>query len=183
MTQKYSEEEIIKALKNRDSEAFRYVYQKYYAKIKSVSYGVVHNNEDAEDIVQEVFIDLYDSLSRFKEQSSLSTWLYRIALNKSYNFLRSKKIRDIFTRFEERLSQHPDHNEDEDEKNRQLTDLHRAIEALPERQAKAFSLFFYEKMSQKEIAEIMQLNSITTVEQLIFRAKQNIRKMMKINED
>ena len=100
MTQKYSEEEIIKALKNRDSEAFRYVYQKYYAKIKSVSYGVVHNNEDAEDIVQEVFIDLYDSLSRFKEQSSLSTWLYRIALNKSYNFLRSKKIRDIFTRFE-----------------------------------------------------------------------------------
>ena len=64
-----------------------------------------------------------------------------------------------------------------------MSNLHRAIEALPERQAKAFSLFFYEKMSQKEIAEIMQLNSITTVEQLIFRAKQNIRKMMKINED
>ena len=68
-----------------------------------------------------------------------------------YNFLRSKKVRDIFSRFEEKLSQQPDQVEDEDEKTRQINDLHRAIEALPERQAKVFTLFFYEKMSQKEI--------------------------------
>ncbi|MBR3940014.1 MAG: RNA polymerase sigma factor [Bacteroidales bacterium] len=181
MTEKYSEEEIIKALKNKDSEAFKYVYQTHYARLKSVCYGIVHNNEDAEDIVQEVFIDLYDSVSRFQEKSTLSTWLYRIVLNKSYNFLRSKKVRDIFSRFEEKLSQQPDQVEDEDEKTRQINDLHRAIEALPERQAKVFTLFFYEKMSQKEIAEVLKLNSVTVVEQLIFRAKQNIKKTMKFN--
>ena len=148
-----------------------------------VCYGIVHNNEDAEDIVQEVFIDLFDSVARFREQSSLSTWLYRIALNKSYNFLRKKKVHDIFVRIEQKwLHQQPDNVEDEDNKTHQIEELHKAIEALPERQAKVFTLFFYQNMSQKEIAEVMNLKSVAVVEQLIFRAKQNIRKKMKLKK-
>ena len=150
MTEKYSEEEIIKALKNKDSEAFKYVYQTHYARLKSVCYGIVHNNEDAEDIVQEVFIDLYDSVSRFQEKSTLSTWLYRIVLNKSYNFLRSKKVRDIFSRFEEKLSQQPDQVEDEDEKTRQINDCTVLLRLCPNVKQKCLPYSFTKKCRKKK---------------------------------
>ncbi len=178
-----TEKEIIQALKNKDSEAFRHVYEKYYDKMKHLCYGIVNNTEDAEDLAQEVFIDLYNSISRFREESKLSTWLHRVALNKSYTFLRTKKIKDIFTKLEEKLTQQADKPEDEDLKTKQINDLHKAIKALPARQAKVFTLFYYEGISQKEIVEIMNLKSVSTVEQLIFRAKQNIKKSMSLNED
>jgi RNA polymerase sigma-70 factor (ECF subfamily) len=172
------EHELINALKKKDSKAFKIVHDLYYTKLKSLSYGIVHNSEDAEDIVQEVFIDLYDAIGRFREESKLSTWLHKITLNKSYNFLRAKKVRNIFTRLENKLLQHADKIEDEDLETQKINDLHKAIEQLPERQAKVFTLFYYENMSQKEIAEILNLKSVSVVEQLVFRAKQNIKKRM-----
>ncbi len=176
------ENELIEALKNKDQGAFREIYDRYYCKLKSLSYGIVHNVEDAEDIVQEVFIDMCDSLSRFQQKSSLFTWLHRITLNKSYNFVRSKKVRNIFIGVESLFFQCPDKEDDEDEKTKQINKLHKAIASLPSRQAKVFSLFFYEKLSQKEIAEIMNLKTTSAVEQLIFRAKKNIRKYFSIDD-
>jgi len=178
-----TEKELIQALKNNDSEAFKYVYEQYYNKIKHLCYGIVNNPEDAEDLAQEVFIDLYNSISRFRGDSKLSTWIHRIALNKSYTFVQKKKFKDIFTKLEEKLTQHADKVEDEDQKTKQINDLHKAIKALPARQAKAFTLFYYEGIPQKEIVEIMKLESVSTVEQLIFRAKQKIKQTMSLNED
>ena len=91
-------EELIQALKNNDSEAFKYVYEQYYDKMKHLCYGIVNNPEDAEDLAQEVFIDLYNSISRFRGDSKLSTWIHRIALNKSYTFVQKKKFKNIFTK-------------------------------------------------------------------------------------
>ncbi|MBO7226279.1 MAG: RNA polymerase sigma factor [Bacteroidales bacterium] len=178
-----NEKELVNALKQKDSEAFKIVYEQYYSRLKHLCYGMVHNSEDAEDLVQEVFIDLFDSISRFREEASLSTWLHRIAINKSYKLLRSKKVRDIFSRLDYREIQCPDKTEDEDIKSKQIDELHNAIKALPERQAKVFTLFFYENIPQKEIADILELSSVSAVEQLIFRAKQNIKKSMKFEDN
>ena len=91
-----TETELIRALKNKDSQAFQYVYDLYYKKIKSLCYGKVGNTEDAEDLTQEVFIDLYNSINKFRGDSTVYTWLHRVALNKSFNFSKKKKIRNIF---------------------------------------------------------------------------------------
>ena len=97
--------------------------------------------------------------------------------------MRSKKVRDIFSRLDYREIQCPDKTEDEDIKSKQIDELHNAIKALPERQAKVFTLFFYENIPQKEIADILELSSVSAVEQLIFRAKQNIKKSMKFEDN
>ena len=60
------EKQIVESLKQHDPEAFRLVYEKYHQRLVYLSYGIVHNNEDAEDIVQEVFIDVYDAIYNFK---------------------------------------------------------------------------------------------------------------------
>lgn len=176
-----TETELIQALKNKDSQAFQYVYDLYYKKIKSLCYGKVGNTEDAEDLTQEVFIDLYNSINKFRGDSTVYTWLHRVALNKSFNFSKKKKIRNIFVNNDELMAQHPDKHEDENLKSKQIKDLQKAIAALPKQQAKAFTLFFYEGVPQKDIVEIMELNSVAAVEQLVHRAKLNIKKNMSLD--
>ena len=80
-------------------------------------------------------------------------------------------------KFEATLLQKPEKEEDNSENDEKIADLHKAIAALPRRQNMVFTMFFYEKMPQKEIAEIIGV-AVPAVEQLIFRAKQNIRKTM-----
>ena len=175
--QTMEEKQLIEALRQHDPDAFRLMYDKYHQRLEYLSYGIVHNTQDAEDIVQEVFIDVYDSIDKFREESKLSTWLHRITLNKSYNFLRYKRVHDIFVKVEATLLQKPEKEEDNSENDEKIADLHKAIAALPRRQNMVFTMFFYEKMPQKEIAEIVGI-AVPAVEQLIFRAKQNIRKTM-----
>ena len=175
------EKTLVESLKQHDPEAFRLVYDKYHQRLLYLSYGIVHNTEDAEDIVQEVFIDVYDAIYSFKQESKLSTWLHRITMNKSYNLLRYKRVHNIFTRLEASLLQKPDKPDDIEEKDEKIEQLHKAIAALPKRQNMVFTMFFYEKMPQKEIAEVMGV-ALPAVEQLIFRAKNNIRKKMGTND-
>ncbi|MCX7916738.1 MAG: sigma-70 family RNA polymerase sigma factor, partial [bacterium] len=80
----------------RDKKEFEQYYLMYANKIYSVAYRMVNNHEDAVDIVQEVFIRAFKNLNNFKGLSKFSTYLYRITVNLSYDFLRKKaKIKKI----------------------------------------------------------------------------------------
>lgn len=146
--------------------------------------GFVQNTADAEDIAQEVFIEVYRSLKGFNHQSSVSTWIYRITVNKSLDHLRKKKrarrsgfLTSIFNREDGELNAdkaHFDHPGILMENKDKARILFAAIELLPENQKTAFILFHVEELSQKEIAGIMD-SSPKAVESLVRRAKETLR--------
>jgi RNA polymerase sigma-70 factor (ECF subfamily) len=151
-------------------------------------YNILNNYEDAEDVAQEVFIEAYLSISGFRGESRLSTWLYRISVNKAKNLLRKNKWQLLLQRFERFLPGEKSENKDledfsayEDMNRMERTEdqkiLFSAIESLPENQRIAFSLNKFDDLSYQEIAEAMQ-TSLSAVESLIHRAKLNLQKRL-----
>jgi RNA polymerase sigma factor (sigma-70 family) len=144
--------------------------------------SMVQDTGIAEDISQEVFVTVFKSVHSFNENASLSTWLYRITVNKCLDHLRSRsrqKRSGLLNLFSGESSpaenkpafEHPGIQLEQKEKARYLFE---AIQTLPENQKTAFVLSQIEELSQKEVADIMNL-SIKAVESLIQRAKGNLR--------
>lgn len=182
------EQEVISRLRQGDEKVFRQVVEQYRQPVVNTCLGLLHNLEDAEDVAQDVFIEMFRSIHHFKGKAKLSTWLYRIAVNRSLNFIRDNKKRSWFKSFDEvvqsklNVLNHPEPgNENNPEislENRQRALLlHEAIDSLPENQRVAFVLSKYEEMSQKQVAEVMD-TSVSAVESLIHRAKKNLQKKL-----
>ena len=182
-----NEDEIIQKLKNGDEKAFRELVDKYHQAVVNTCFGLIHNTEDAEDIAQDVFIEVFRSTAKFRGDSKISTWLYRIAVNRSLNFIRDNKRRKWFHSFEDKQdiynakSLEISNTEDNPAtviENRQRAELlHTAIDKLPVNQKIAFTLNKYEDLSYKKIAEIMEM-SVSGIESLIHRAKKNLQKKL-----
>jgi len=183
-----SETEIIHKLQQGNEQAFRQLVEDYQGMVVNTCFGMVHNTEDAEDIAQEVFIEVFRSIQNFRADSKLSTWLYRIAVNRSLNFIRDNKKNKWFRSFEDEVaaknrqlqqiqSSKTDQPEFEMENKQRAIILHEAINSLPENQKVAFTLSKYEELSYQEIAEVMEL-SVSSVESLLFRAKKGLQKKL-----
>lgn len=141
--------------------------------------GVLHNTNDAEDVTQDVFVKVYQSLSQFRNEAEIKTWLYRIALNHSLNLLKRNKIRqtnDLFEDYSEatetELSQFQKITQTELKKALAL-----AVRSLPENQQKVFVLNKYNELSYKQIGEVTGF-SASAVESLLHRAKKNLQKRL-----
>jgi RNA polymerase sigma factor (sigma-70 family) len=148
--------------------------------------GVVQQPEEAEDVTQEVFIQVFESIGQFKGDSKLSTWLYRIAVTKSLDHLRKKKrkkrfafLQSLFGVNEEEVRQDPDfhHPGVALENKEKAAVLFKAIDKLPENQKAAFTLHKLEGLSYQEVAEVLE-TSVSSVESLMHRAKGNLRKLL-----
>jgi len=168
---------------------FEKIVESYQEKVRNTCFRYVNNSEDADDIAQEVFVKVYESLDTFREEAQLSTWIYRIAVNKSLDFLRSKNRKKRFTKL---TSIFQKVNDDEEmviaipvlenpqqvmEDNERKEVLNWAISKLPENQKTAIILSKYEGFSNKEITEIMNI-SLSAVESLVHRAKKNLHKQL-----
>ncbi len=183
-----SETEIIHRLKQGNEQAFRELVDKYRNMVVNTCFGLLHNLHDAEDVGQDVFIEAFKSIHKFRADARLSTWLYRIAVNRSLNFIRDNKKRRWFQSFEEvvkskselvkyEVSDDSENPESTIESKQRSLILHEAIDSLPENQRIAFTLNKYEDLSYKEIAEVMQV-SVSSVESLIHRAKKNLQQKL-----
>ncbi len=183
-----TEAEIIKKLQQGNEQAFKQLVETYQKLVVNTCFGMVHTTEDAEDIAQEVFIEVFRSIQNFRADSKISTWLYRIAINRSLNFIRDNKrkkwfhsIEDVLKGKTHQLSEiHHGNNEtpiSEMENSQRAKILHEAIDSLPENQKIAFTLNKYEDLSYKEISEVMNL-SVSSVESLIHRAKIKLQKKL-----
>lgn len=183
-----SDNDIIQQLKEGNEQAFRKLVDGYQGLVVNTCFGLLHNREDAEDVAQDVFIEVYRSVSNFRSDAKVSTWLYRIAVNRSLNHIRDNKKHRWLSSFEsdvkaekKRLlqveSSQSDQPEFELENKQRAVILHEAISSLPENQKVAFTLNKYEELSYNEIAEVMEL-SVSSVESLLFRAKKNLQKKL-----
>ncbi len=166
---------------------FRKIVEAYQENVRNTCFRFVKNKEDADDLAQEVFIQVYESLAHFREDSELSTWIYRIAVNKSLDFIRKKKRKKRFAQLtslfgfddekEEIILPDNDNPQENVEQKERKQILDSAIDQLPENQKTAITLSKYEGFSNKEIAEIMNL-SLSAVEALMHRSKKNLHKLL-----
>jgi RNA polymerase sigma-70 factor (ECF subfamily) len=182
-----TEQQLIEGLIIQNKGAIEYLVNNYQKNIIKTAYYFVANMEDAEDLSQEVFLVILKSISRFKKNASLYTWIYRITVNKSLEHLRRQKRRNILQTVGSFLKVSSDgtnsddnklatmDTRNEDKEKRKILDS--AVNSLPENQKIAFILNKYEELAYKEIAEIMNL-SLSSVESLIHRAKLNLQKKL-----
>ena len=181
-----NELDLIQGLRNKDEIAFKFLVDTYQDRVFNTAIGIVQNAGDAEDVAQEIFIQVYRSIHNFKGESKLSTWLYRIATTRSLDLLRSRKSKKRFG-FMQRLFgegnepnfELPDFNHPGValEKKEDAARLFKAIGQLPENQKTAFTLHKLEDLSYKEVSVVMK-TSVAAVESLMHRAKQNLRKIL-----
>lgn len=186
-----NEFELIQGLRQADENAFRYLVETYKDRVYNTAFGVVQNAEDAEDVAQEVFIQVYRSIHSFKGESKLSTWLYRIATTRALDLLRSRKskkrfglMQRLFGDNNEPVHEIPDFNHPGvamDQKEN-AAKLFKAISKLPENQKLAFTLHKLEDLSYQEVSEVMQ-TTVPAVESLMHRAKQNLKKILEKDTD
>jgi RNA polymerase sigma-70 factor, ECF subfamily len=174
---------LLEQIRLKNQNAFREMVVKYQKLVINTCYGFVHNTDDAQDIAQEVFIEVFKSINKFRQESKLSTWLYRISVNKSLNFIRDNKKNSWFLSldlfFEKETSSKESFSVFENpqeilEKEERSKAIYQSIDALPQNQKVAFTLYKFEDLSYKEIAEVMDI-SLSSVESLIFRAKKGLQ--------
>lgn len=182
-----SDQSFILQLKTGDAAAYNTLVQLYGDKVYNTVLGILQHKENAEDISQEVFAEIFQSINTFKAEAKLSTWIYRIAVTKSLEFARYKNrkkrtgmLQTLFG-MEDNISAeitafyHPGISFE----NRELSAvLFKAIARLPENQQAAFILHKTEGLSYNEIAEIMK-KPASAIESLLVRAKQNLYKWLK----
>lgn len=178
-----TEWELIEQLKLKDNEAFKIVVDTWQDMVYNTVVGILQNAEDAEDVSQEVFIQIYESIKSFKGDSKFSTWIYRIAVSKSLDHLRKKKrkkrfafIQSLFGKDEEPVYDPPDffHPGVALENKENAAVLFKAIAALSQNQNIAFVLNKVEGLSYQQISEVMQISE-AAVDSLLHRAKKNLR--------
>jgi len=178
--------ELIQGLRKGDESAFKFLVENYQDRVFNTAIGIVQNAEDAEDVAQEVFIQVYRSVNSFKAESKLSTWIYRITTTRALDHLRSRKskkrfgiLQRLFGDNNEALFELPDFNHPGIALDRKenAARLFKAIDKLPENQKIAFTLHKLENLSYQEISEIMK-TSVAAVESMMHRAKQNLRKIL-----
>jgi RNA polymerase sigma-70 factor (ECF subfamily) len=148
--------------------------------------GLLQHEADAEDVCQEVFIEVHRSVKNFREDAKISTWLYRIASNKCLDHIRAKKRGkrsgnvveldgDVNIQISsEHTFVHPGVALENKER---AKILFAAISGLPENQKVAFTLNKVDGLSYAEICEVMQMK-LPAIESLIHRAKQNLKKSL-----
>lgn len=180
------EKVLIKPLQKGDEDAFKKLVELYQDKVYNTVLGFLHSPEDAEDISQEVFIEVFNAIGKFRGGAKLSTWIYRIAINKSLELIRKQKRQKRFAFFTNIFEmpenkklyvadfEHPGVQLEHKENARVLF---AAIAKLPENQKVAFTLHKVEGLSYQEISKILQL-SLSSVESLMFRAKKKLQKLL-----
>ena len=179
------DDELIRRITQKDHAAFKELVERYQAMVYSVGLNLLHNHQQAEDISQEVFLQIFRSAVKFRYESKVSSWLYRIAINRSLNLIRHNRR----SRWLQSLSSL---GAEEDKRRSSLSDpqaippdlafedrerwefLQKAIDALPIKQRVPFILHKFEGFSSREIAKVIKI-PLTAVEARIRRAKVNLK--------
>lgn len=173
--------EYIAGLKSNDRRLYAEFVGVYASRIYNVALNILLNKEEAEEVAQDVFMKIFQSVESFDRSCSLKTWIYRITVNKSLDALRTRKRKTTWSVFSSFFNEEGEdkivavdfkHPGIQLEQKEDAEILFAAIEKLPERQKAVFILFQFEDMSYKEIASTLEI-SASAVDSLMSRAKNN----------
>lgn len=172
----------LELIKKGDQTAFRELIEHYRPLVYRTTAKFVTDVDDRNDLTQEVFIEVWRSINKFRGDSSVSTWIYRITVNKALNLVQRAKRRNWYSG----LLRTTDYREPETRADETASGLlrsegasliNKALDALPGNQRAVFVLSKAEGLSQKEVAAVMELTE-KAVESLLHRARTNLRKKL-----
>lgn len=152
-----------------DGSAFEIIYRKYYDKVFAISRGVLIDADEAADAVQEIFTLVYRHLKRFDRRAKFSTWLFRIAVNRSIQEARKHRFRNRTVELTEAMSKEaPSEVEDMDPL------VQAALAKLTPQDRALITLFYWEELSLNEIAESIGCN-VNAAKTRLYRARERFR--------
>ena len=183
MTDSNSDFELVNSFIAGNESAFNKIVLKYQQKIYWHARRMTANHLDADEVVQEVLIVLYNKLKDFQFKSSLYTWIYKITSTRCINFLRKKNLRQYFS-FEDNETKGLKSSEDlikNLETKEKLNKLHNVLNKIPLKQREVFILRNFDELSYEEISEITG-GSVGGLKANYFHAVKKIMELMKNNE-
>jgi RNA polymerase sigma-70 factor (ECF subfamily) len=168
--------ELVERYLAGDMTAFDELMIRYERQIYRVCYRFVENRDDAMDLAQEVFIKAFEHLGSFRRESSLKTWLYRIAMNHCINHV--KKHSQEFVEVNEYTGSVMSSVQLQLEEREEREHLRRMVQQLPPKQKAILELRINEHLSYEEIAHISG-RSVSTIKASVFFALEKLRKLVK----
>jgi len=167
--------EIVEACMSGNRTAQRQLYQLYSKAMYNTCYRMVGNEADAEDILQNSFIDVFTKLNSFKFESTIGAWIKRIVINNSINFLKKRRIN--FEILDDKTIDISEENESPVDNSLTMAKVNEAMEQLSDGYRQVFSLYLLEGYDHKEIAGILGVSEATSKSQFS-RAKAKIRTLL-----
>jgi RNA polymerase sigma-70 factor (ECF subfamily) len=184
------ENDLVRKIMEENPEHFRIIIKKYKKLVSHIIHRLVENEMEQEELGQEIFVKIYQSLPSFRFQSNLATWITKIAYNTCLNYLRKKKTplyEDQITAISLGESETENRNhgiegvssrsvlQDETLFKKEISGfLHREIKALPVQYRKIITFYHLDNMSYKEIAEVINIPE-GTVKSYMFRARKILK--------
>ena len=165
---------IIQECRKGNSKAQFTLYNLYSKAMYNLAYRMTNNREDAEDILQETFVECFRNLGSFRFESTFGAWLKSILINRSINHLRKKKINLVF---QENLPDTADSNDADYETVYSTEKIFKGIERLPDGYRIILTLYLLEGYDHQEISQIMGITESTSKSQYS-RAKDKLRKLL-----
>jgi len=171
-----SDEELIKLVRTGHVEPYDELVRRYQIKIHDLCYKMVKNYDDSRDVAQEVFLKAYRNINKFRGHSKFSTWLYRIAVNTSLNFIKRQRPTE---EIKEEIVELPRDNPVQRYKNKRIREeIYRAVAKLPNVQKTVFTLRALEELPYQEISEILK-KPLSTVKVDYHLAVKNLKGYLK----
>lgn len=171
-----NEDKIKQAYASDPVKGFKMLMDNFQEPIYYYIRRLVVSHEDAQDVLQEVFIRVYHALDRFRGESSLSTWIYKIATNESLRLLNARKNEETVSseEMQEGLISKLKASEYIDYENELAVRLQEAILSLPEKQRLVFNLRYYDELDYEEIGRILD-SKVDTLKVNYHYAKEKIK--------
>jgi RNA polymerase sigma-70 factor (ECF subfamily) len=171
-------DELVERCKNGDAQSYEALYRQYSKAMYNTSLRIVNNTADAEDVLQEAFLDAFRSLHDFHYRSTFGAWLKKIVINKSINVLRTRKVNlvDMETTDVHAVAEEETINEEEIQY--RVEEVKKMIRKLPDGYRTVLSLYLLEGYDHEEISQILNISHNTVRTQYV-RAKQKLLSIIK----
>lgn len=173
------DEELISYIVKGKTELFSVIIDRYQSKVFSTAYNYTHDQEEARDLTQEIFIKLYNNLQSYKNKASFSTWLYRIAVNRCIDWTRKKKLQTVSSIYDsgdeeidiyDTIADSGGGPEEALIKQENEVYIRKVVEDLPEIYKTVIILYYFEDFSPQEISDITDIPK-RTIETRLYRGK------------
>lgn len=172
--------ELINQCREGNPKAQYQLYNLYSKQMLNISHRIVNDRMEAEDVLQESFINAFSRLESYRGEASFGSWLKRIVINRSLNVVRKKK--HYFEEINDELMKVDNEEEVEEEVEYTVQDIHQAMKQLPDGYRVIFSLYMFENMSHNEIAEQLDI-SVNTSKSQLSRARKKMKELMQQNKE
>ncbi len=179
---------LVEAIRSGQTQRFEELVEKYKDRVYSMAFRFTGNPQEGQDLAQEIFINIFRNIGSFEAQSALSTWIYRVSLNRCLDWQRKQQRRASHLTFMsgrreedqnilDRVSTGTDGPEETYLHQEQSKELQGAIANLPEKYKTVIILYHFQQLSYQEIGSILKI-PVRTVETHLYRAKQKLKQIL-----